>query len=133
VKIFLFVFFMLFTVAGQVRAQMMDMRAFSRQRGFKAYQAPVSAVKTETARSRAPRQYEEQNIQPNALPLPEQNMAAENQEKQETSPIRQKGFRIFQEKDEKKVMNFDVENPEFKKLNQQRQQDVLNRITFEKN
>ncbi len=46
--------------------------------------------------------------------------------------IHQTGIKIFQEKDEDKVLNFTVDNPEFDRLSQTRQQDVLKRITIKR-
>ena len=47
--------------------------------------------------------------------------------------IQQTGVKVFQEKDEDKVMNFNVENPEFDKLSDYKKQDLMKRISFKKN
>lgn len=104
-------------------AQVVDMRAFSRQRGFKAYQAKPNDAPTPKA---AP-----------SIMTHGQNQTDKTTEKQsksnEKDKIQQTGVKIFQEKDENKVLNFDVENPEFDKLSESRKKDLTSRITFEKN
>ena len=103
-------------------AQVVDMRAYSRQRGFKAYsvrqQAYVPPVRRVTpARNKA-------------------EPAGNNAELSADRPkhkIQQKGVKVFQEKDEDKVMNFNVENPEFDKLSDYKKQDLMKRISFKKN
>ena len=66
-----------------------------------------------------------------------QNQTDKTTEKQsksnEKDKIQQTGVKIFQEKDESKVLNFDVKNPEFDKLSDIRKKDLTSRITFEKN
>lgn len=115
-----FLLFIFVLSAGQASAQTVDVRAISRQRGFKAYQTPVRQAAPEQAvLSRQESAFRQKNS--------EQNMPEES----EHPVIRQTGIRIFQKEDEGKVLNFDVENPEFKKLNKRQQQDLVNRITFE--
>lgn len=115
--------FMIFFMWGtDVSAQVVDMRAYSRQRGFKAYsvrqQAYVPPVrKTPPAQNRA-EPAKENDAAPPAQP---------------EHKIRQTGVKVFQEKDEDKVMNFDVENPEFDKLSDYKKQDLMKRISFKKN
>lgn len=106
----------------EANAQVVDMRAYSRQRGFKAYsvrqQAYVPPVrKTPPAQNRA-EPAKENDAAPPAQP---------------EHKIRQTGVKVFQEKDEDKVMNFDVENPEFDKLSDYKKQDLMKRISFKKN
>ena len=111
--------------SGSVRAQAFDIRAFSKQRGFKAYKVSEEA--------QSPRQ---KNMQINAKA--NQNIW-QNGTGQEGSVsrmkqgkrIRQSGIKIFQEKDEEKVLNFDVENPEFKKLNEIQKKNLVQRIKIE--
>ena len=105
-----------------VNAQVVDMRAYSRQRGFKAYSVPRQAYvppvrKVPQAQKRA--EPEKENAAPPAA--------------QPEHKIRQTGVKVFQEKDEDKVMNFDVKNPEFDKLSDYRKQDLMKRISFKKN
>lgn len=125
-RIFL-LFWVLTAVWSDASAQVADMRALSRRRGYVAYQPKQPAVRR---RAVAERQ---------ALAAPEKNAAAEPEEqadlKKEDAPkqkIHQTGLKIFQEKDEDKVLNFTVDNPEFDKLSQARQQDVLKRITIKR-
>lgn len=114
--------FMIFFIWGtDVSAQVVDMRAYSRQRGFKAYsvrqQAYVPPVRREAAQNRA-----EPATENTASPVdrPEHK-------------IQQTGIKVFQEKDEDKVMNFNVENPEFDKLSDYKKQDLMKRISFKNN
>ena len=126
-------FLVLFLSAGSVSAQVIDMRAFSRQRGFKAYQP-----QTQASRQARTQQIPQPQLRP-AFADDEQIQQTEktydsvprNQPEEQPKQLRQTGIKIFQEKDEDKVMNFNVENPEFKKLNKKQQQDLLNRITIE--
>ena len=129
-KSFLFVSLILAIFPERAFAQVIDMRAASLQRGFKAYRVPVPAAQPEPALSNDSWPLREQTAQ-TELPSQSRHAALQSQSGETSSQIQQKGLKIFQEKDESKVMNFDVENPEFKKLNKQQQQDLLNRITFE--
>ena len=123
---------LLFFSAGISSAQVVDMRAYSRQRGFKAYQVPAPAAYAKKTNRPAPSQ---------AYGAPSQEKAASagggtsssvaKNGDGEHEKIRQTGVKIFQEKDEDKVLNFDVENSEFKKLNKNQQQDLMKRISFE--
>ncbi len=125
----LFLLIILFA-GSQALAQAVDMRAFSRQRGYKAYRTEQVATST-TVRSYPVRERTELSSSADGggdLSFPELVSADSGDEKK----LRQTGIKIFQEKDEDKVMNFVVENPEFKKLNKKRQQDLLNRIKYEK-
>lgn len=47
-------------------------------------------------------------------------------------PIQQTGIKIFKPEDEHKVTNFDIENPEFDKLNQKEKEELLQRIIVDK-
>ena len=125
----LFLLIILFA-GSQALAQAVDMRAFSRQRGYKAYRKEQVATST-TVRSYPVRERTELSSSADGggdLSFPELVSADSGDVKK----LRQTGIKIFQEKDEDKVMNFVVENPEFKKLNKKRQQDLLNRIKYEK-
>ena len=114
-------------VSGQASAQVVDMRAYSRQHGFKAYQAKT--LSSPVRKKSVPVKQEKTSVSPQtASGQTETTQTAARTEKKQ---LRQTGIKIFQEKDENKVMNFDVENPEFKKLNKEEQQDLLNRITIE--
>ena len=122
-RIYALIFFAGCFFAQCVNAQVVDMRAFSRQRGFKAYQAkPTYAPAPKAVQS---------------IMVHGQNRTDKADEKQaafaEQDKIQQTGVKIFQEKDENKVLNFDVENPEFDKLSESRKKDLTSRITFEKN
>lgn len=105
----------------EANAQVVDMRAYSRQRGFKAYsarqQAYVPPVRRAPARNKAE---------------PAEESAALPADRPEHK-IQQTGVKVFQEKDEDKVMNFNVENPEFDKLSDYKKQDLMKRISFKKN
>ena len=144
-----FLFIMLF-FCTQVFAQVVDMRAFSRQRGYRAYRAEQVLTPAPVRSYPVQRQAElpSRENQSEAIPVSETparaNHVSGNQAFEASVPetasadsvdsrkIRQKGLKIFQEKDEDKVMNFVVENPEFKKLNKKQQQDLLNRIKYER-
>ncbi len=130
-KYLLFVFlFSIFANVSAVSAQVVDMRAYSRQRGLKSYYAKKpTAAKTNAAQQNVSQIRKKEMTKPQSADA-SQATSGDNAEK-ENEPIRQTGIKIFQEKDENKVLNFDVENPEFKKLNKKQQQDLLNRITFE--
>ena len=126
-KSFLFISLVLTVFCEQAFAQVMDMRAFSRQRGFRAYQAPAPEPVSESVYW----QSEEDDQEEDSSPF--QYTELQEQTRKTSPQIQQKGLKIFQEKDEDKVMNFDIENPEFKKLNKQEQRDLLNRIRYEDN
>lgn len=130
-KYLLFVFFCsIFFNVSDVSAQVVDMRAYSRQRGLKSYYVKKStAVKPSAVQPKASQTQKKEAAE--AQPSDTSQSSAEKGAENENAPIRQTGIKIFQEKDEDKVMNFDVENPEFKKLNKKQQQDLLNRITLE--
>ncbi len=113
--------------ASVASAQVVDMRAYSRRRGFKAY--TVKHEQTQRAERQYVRQPSAQTVQ-NA-----QNAAVTPQKKQpaaqsDNGRIRQTGVKIFQEKDEDKVLKFDVDNPEFDKLTKRQQDDVMSRISI---
>ena len=101
---------------GHSAAQVVDMRAYSRQQGFKAYQKPSASAYRKTT----PRQSAAARSKAEAQAQGEQTASAETNtfspEDGNTGKIQQTGLKIFQEKDEDKVLKFDVENPEFKKL-----------------
>ena len=120
-RFLLFFLIFVFTV-GPLRAQVVDMRAYSRQRGYRPYQNSVP-VRSAVIRRNVPPVIVKNEEDASFI---EQEINPEKQEK-----IRQTGLKIFQKKDENKVMNFNVENPEFRKLNKKQQQDLMNRITFE--
>lgn len=123
-KRFLLFFSIFFFTVGQLCAQVVDMRAYSRQRGYSSYQNSVSVRSTVVRR----------NVQSDAVKNEGEEASFTGQEaanSKKREKIRQTGLKIFQEKDENKVMNFNVENPEFRKLNKKQQQDLMNRITFE--
>ncbi|MBO4643060.1 MAG: hypothetical protein J5716_00450 [Alphaproteobacteria bacterium] len=123
-KIFFLAFLTAFVFAGSAFAQVVDVRAASFRRGNKAYHAPApAAVQTETVQPKAFRQNTEKNVR--------SDTSTQKQTKKEQTRIQQNGYKIFQEKDEDKVMNFNVDNPEFEKLSKHQQQDLLNRIKFE--
>ena len=128
-RFFLLVLLMIISLVGEASAQVMDMRAFSRQRGFKAYQAPAVPVMRSNVSMRSG--MSQQNAEKKVQSETEQDFAMQDQPEQEPSQIHQKGIKIFQEKDENKVMNFNIENPEFNKLKEHQQRDLMNRITFE--
>ena len=124
----------------QAFAQVVDMRAYSRKHGFKAYQGqtytPSVQKKTVVKRTAPVSGRDELNEMTGQI---KNKRTMEDQVSEKASPtseeqrkkLRQTGIKIFQEKDENKVMNFDVENPEFKKLNKKDQQDLIDRITIE--
>lgn len=124
-RLLMFMFLGICFFNREAGAQAVDMRAYSRQRGFKAYSAPQQAYS-------APKPaYVPSAVRPRAQnPVePVTENAAEPQERK----IRQTGVKVFQEKDEDKVLNFNVENPEFDKLSEYKKQNLMKRITFEKN
>lgn len=113
-------------------AQVFDMRARSR-RVMSSGRCPNGVCPRPAAPAR-------EYARPYAVPadetpaaLNENSLAARGQgnQGQETKKISQTGIKIFQEKDEDKVLNFKVENPEFDKLNEKKKQDVMNRIVLE--
>lgn len=117
--------------SGMADAQMIDMRAYSRQHGFKAYQ---EKTRHSVRGTRSAVKKEIDGEQAETVPSEKQSASGEKKptsSRSEKKSLRQTGIKIFQEKDESKVMNFDVENPEFKKLNKEERQDLLNRITIE--
>ena len=123
---FLFLLFLSFVVfSDPVRAQTFDVRAFSRQRGFKAYKALEKAPSHQQKDVRINTEAN-QNIRQD-----EPNQGKIVSQTNQGKKIQQSGIKIFQEKDENKVLNFDVENPEFKKLNEHRKKDLVQRITIE--
>lgn len=134
-KFFSIVCFLLFA-SPPVFSQTVDMRALSLRRGYRAYHAPSllmaapAVVHKSSPEGRAAEQ--RQNIPP---PSSEKEaireLPPELSQGADAEKLRQTGVKIFQEKDEDKIMNFSVENPEFKKLNKKQQQDLLNRISFE--
>lgn len=114
--------------ASVASAQVIDMRAYSRRRGFKPY-----TVKREQTQ-RVERQYVRptpaqtgKNAQPAAASPQQKQPAAQSQD---NGRIHQTGVKIFQEKDEDKVLKFDVDNPEFDKLTKRQQDDVMSRISI---
>ena len=122
---------LLFLIAGLVwteaSAQTADMRALSRRRGYAAYQPKQPAARRRIT------------VERQAFAPPESNGQAEEYERADLKKddaskqkIHQTGIKIFQEKDEDKVLNFTVDNPEFDRLSQTRQQDVLKRITIKR-
>ena len=125
---FFFFFSGMVLFASVASAQVVDMRAYSRRRGFKPY-----TVKREQTQ-RVERQYVRpssaqtgQNAQ-NAAASPQKKTPAAQQS--DNSRIHQTGVKIFQEKDEDKVLKFDVDNPEFDKLTKRQQDDVMSRISI---
>ena len=122
--------------ASAVVAQVVDMRAYSRQRGFKAYQAPApSAYRRNPARQRggSPSASETSPVRVASAAVSDspQETSSGNASGRENEKIKQTGMKMFQEKDEDKVLNFDVENPEYKKLNKRQQQELMKRISYE--
>ena len=112
-----------FVFAEPARSEMFDVRAFSRQRGFKAYRF---REETPSFRQNVVRSDERKNTT-----RYENNQTSSDSQKTQEKKLHQTGIKIFQKKDENKVLNFDVENPEFKKLNKNQQRDLVNRITIE--
>ena len=114
--------------ASVASAQVVDMRAYSRRRGFKPY-----TVKREQTQ-RVERQY----VRPSSAQTGQnaQSAAVSPQKKKpdaqqpDNGRIHQTGVKIFQEKDEDKVLKFDVDNPEFDKLTKRQQDDVMSRISI---
>ena len=126
----------LFASVETAGAQVVDMRAYSRQRGFKAYQAPApSAYRRNPARQRggSPSASETSPVRVASAAVSDspQETSSGNASGRENEKIKQTGMKIFQEKDEDKVLNFDVENPEYKKLNKRQQQELMKRISYE--
>lgn len=119
---------MLFSIS--VSAQPFDVRAYSRQRGFKAYQPkPETVAVPRQPAFTAPDETPDANADENQK---DESFKPDRQQEDKPSKIQQTGIKVFQKKDEDKVLNFDVENPEFDKLSDKRKQDIMNRITFEK-
>lgn len=119
---------MLFSIP--VSAQPFDVRAYSRQRGFKAYQPkPETVAVPRQPAFTAPDETPDADVDENRK---DESFKPDLQEEDNPSKIQQTGIKVFQKKDEGKVLNFDVENPEFDKLSDKRKQDIMNRITFEK-
>lgn len=124
----LLLFFVVFT--GAVQAQTFDVRAFSRQRGFKAYQVkPTRKVVVERGRAFQPA--DAQSGAPQEAGKREYSQEKTDFQQNQKKRIQQTGIKIFQEKDEDKVLNFDVENPEFKKLNEIQKKNLVQRIKIE--
>ncbi|MBR1778188.1 MAG: hypothetical protein IJ752_06360 [Alphaproteobacteria bacterium] len=127
-KRFALIFMMLVLFGSAASAQVIDVRAISRQRGFKAYQPSRQSPQYQPSRQRMAPVAKEESVPPSEG---EKLSVSQNQPEKKQKQIHQTGIKIFQEKDEDKIMNFDVENPEFRKLNKKQQQDLLNRITIE--
>lgn len=128
-KRFLLFFFVFVFTGGSLCAQVVDMRAYSRQRGYRSHQNSVSVQSNVVRRNVVPAAVEKNEDASSVEPETAKQDKQDKQDKREK--IHQTGLKIFQKKDEKKVMNFNVENPEFRKLNKKQQQDLMNRITFE--
>lgn len=111
--------------ASVASAQVVDMRAYSRRRGFKPY--TVKREQTQRVERRYVRPSSAQTGQ-NAAASPQKKTPAAQQS--DNSRIHQTGVKIFQEKDEDKVLKFDVDNPEFDKLTKRQQDDVMSRISI---
>ena len=118
------------------------MRAFSRQRGYKAYgggagvvqpavkhSVPAQGKRTIASAENTSSAADSEASDSRA----EKKLAHYSPDSAEEETIRQTGLKVFRKEDEDKVMNFVVENPDFKKLNKKQQQDLLNRIKYEKN
>ena len=131
IKRFLSAVLVLFFSAETVGAQVIDMRAYSRQRGFKAYQAPVPVVPVKRMPRRSAAARPADDAQEESVSVTRGNGASDAEIADEQEKIQQTGLKIFQEKDEDKVLKFDVENPEFKKLNKSQQQSLVKRISYE--
>ena len=138
-----FVFLIALFFGTQVCAQVVDMRAFSRQRGYKAYGGGAGIVRP-TVKNSVPAQGKRTIASAESASSSaadsgtsagraEKKLAQYSPDSDEEEAVRQKGLKVFREEDEDKVMNFVVENPDFKKLNKKQQQDLLKRIKYEKN
>lgn len=130
-KIIVFFLFLFCWQVSDARAQVVDMRARSRK-VMSAGPCPNGVCPRRTRPA-----YE--NNRPYAAPQPghqalnENSLAARAADGKDDGEkkISQTGIKIFQEKDEDKVLNFEVENPEFDKLDKKKKQDVMNRIVLE--
>ena len=113
----------LFLFGQAADAEVFDMRAYSRRRGFKPYTVKQAYVPP---------------ARPRAVVEPVHRAATDNRNNSVSQPeqerkIQQTGVKVFQEKDEAKVLNFKVENPEFDKLSDYEKQDLMQRISFQGN
>ena len=113
----------LFLFGQAADAEVFDMRACSRRRGFKPY--TVKQAYVPPTRPRAV-------VEPVRHAMSDSQSNSVNQSESERK-IRQTGVKVFQEKDEAKVLNFKVENPEFDKLSDYKKQDLMQRISFQGN
>lgn len=126
-KVIVFFLFLFCWQIPDACAQIVDMRARSRK-VMSAGRCPNGVCPRQAAPVEKARPYS--GMQTSLNENPPAARRQENQE-QETKKISQTGIKIFQEKDEDKVLNFEVENPEFDKLNEKKKQDVMNRIVLE--
>lgn len=115
---FLLLLFGIFLFATEVSAEVVDMRAYSRRRGFKAYTVKRDKIRRPAGQNARPPQSAGDASQ-KALP-----------DAQDGGGIRQTGAKIFLEEDENKVLKFDAANPEFDKLTKKQQDDVMSRISI---
>lgn len=105
------------------------MRAYSRRRGFKAYTAGQERTvqRPERKHVRQPAAQSGESTQNAAAP---QKKSPSSVQQRDGGRIHQTGVKIFQDKDEDKVLKFDVDNPEFDKLTKKQQDDVMRRISI---
>ncbi|HBO59247.1 MAG TPA: hypothetical protein DD624_04995 [Alphaproteobacteria bacterium] len=101
-------------------AQMIDVRALS-YRGQQAYPQGVAIP---------PRPKTATSLPVPAKPHPAEAKQPAAAESDNAGNVRQKGLKIFKEEDENKVLNINVDNPEFDKLPDSRKQNILNRISY---
>lgn len=115
---FLLLLFGIFLFVTDASAQVVDMRAYSRRRGFKAYTVKRDKVRRSAGQNaRTPQSAGDASQK--ALP-----------DAQDGGGIRQTGAKIFLEEDENKVLKFDAANPEFDKLTKKQQDNVMSRISI---
>lgn len=100
-------------------AQMVDVRARS-MRGRQAYPQGVAVRPQPVVYSRSDSAVSRERESG-------QGAAVDNPPRQ----VRQTGLKIFKEEDEGKVLNINVDNPEFDKLSDSRKQNILSRISYE--
>lgn len=102
-----------------VQAQMVDVRARS-MRGRQAYPQGVAVRPQPAAYSRS-----------DSAVAPEWESGRNADNGNPPQKVRQTGLKIFKEEDEGKVLNINVDNPEFDKLSDSRKQNILSRISYE--
>lgn len=106
-------------LSSVAEAQMVDVRARS-VRGRQAYPHGVAVRPQPVASSGA-----------SASVSRERESGRNADDGNPPQKVRQTGLKIFKEEDEDKVLNINVDNPEFDKLSDARKRNILSRISYE--